>query len=242
MKRILGLALLGLWALTGYSQGKTTDRKSFSGIQPRLVHYRTLVEKAWKDKDEQLALAYSDSVKYSIIGSYTDNHTFVTLDNRQVALGKTIKPVMLVTSATWCGPCMFEIPALNKVAEEYADKVEFVVLFQDMAGEKLANTAKKYGKQILVVPSQKQAEGVSVLSVSGFRHITGFPTNYLINSQNKIINYSQGAFMPMTYLDENGRKVTMTKEEAETRNYEKLKEEAEMLLREHFYKRFDISQ
>ena len=235
--------MLVLWALAGYGQDEIIQRRTFSSIQPQLNRYRTLIEKAWEDKDEQLALAYADSVKFNIIGSYTDNHVFTTLDKQQIELEKIGKPVMLVTSATWCGPCMFEIPALNKVAEEYAGKVEFVVLFQDMEGEKLSKAAQKYGKQILVVPSQEQSEGISVLSVSGFRHITGFPTNYLINNQNRIINYSQGAYMPMTYMDEKGKEVTMTEEEATNRNYEKLKEEAEALLREHsFRKKADIRQ
>lgn len=39
--------------------------------------------------------------------------------------------------ATWCGPCMMTKPILEKLAEEYADKVEFMPINADDSREVL---------------------------------------------------------------------------------------------------------
>jgi thiol-disulfide isomerase/thioredoxin len=43
------------------------------------------------------------------------------------------KPVVLVFWASWCGPCLQEIPHLNAMAEKYGDKVQFVGISIDTA-------------------------------------------------------------------------------------------------------------
>lgn len=43
------------------------------------------------------------------------------------------KPVVLVFWATWCGPCLKEIPHVNALSKEYGDKVQFVGISIDTA-------------------------------------------------------------------------------------------------------------
>ncbi|WP_189319390.1 TlpA family protein disulfide reductase [Leeuwenhoekiella nanhaiensis] len=39
------------------------------------------------------------------------------------------KPILLLTSATWCPPFWGEIPTLNKLAKKYDGELELFVLF-----------------------------------------------------------------------------------------------------------------
>ena len=41
---------------------------------------------------------------------------------------KNNKPVFINFWATWCGPCVGELPDLQKVYDEYKDKVDFVFI------------------------------------------------------------------------------------------------------------------
>lgn len=219
-------------ALAGYGQVKTTYRKMLTDTEPAIRQYRVEEQKAWDAKNESLALAYRDSVQYSIIGAYIEDHTFRTLDNREVKLGSLNKPLLLITSATWCAGCVSEIPALNKVAKEYADRVAFIVLFHDTKDEKLIKLAKKFSSPVLLIPSVKKEEDDHTVAISGFRHILGYPTNYLIDTERKIIGFSQGAAVPMTYTNEKGEEVTTTQEQANAINYKSLREQVEQLLSE----------
>lgn len=229
MKKIAVLVIGILCSLSGFSQTNTEHRK-FSDTEKEIVRYRTLCQAAWDKNEATLALSYTDSVKLSIVGSYVDEHTFKTVDNKLVSFESINKPVFLITSATWCSPCMAEIPALNKVAAEFSDRVTFLVLFHDSVDTKLAKVVKKYDSMISVVPSERKEEDEHTLSISGFKHITGYPSNYSISTDRRITAYSQGATVASTYVNEKGEKVTVTKQQADEINYIRLKGEVEELI------------
>jgi len=52
-------------------------------------------------------------------------------------ISESNKPVIMDFWATWCGPCMMTKPILEKLAEEYADKVEFMPINADDSREVL---------------------------------------------------------------------------------------------------------
>jgi len=60
-----------------------------------------------------------------------------TLDEEPVELSSLDlygrKPVVLVFWATWCGPCLKEIPAIRTLAKEFGDKVQFIGVSVDTA-------------------------------------------------------------------------------------------------------------
>ena len=41
------------------------------------------------------------------------------------------KPIFLNIWATWCGPCIMELPFLNELAEEYKDKIHIIGLHSE---------------------------------------------------------------------------------------------------------------
>lgn len=230
MKLLLTLAFCLVGTVGCFAQTQPEVKRKFSDTEQAIAHYRELVQQAWATNNEALAKSYEDSVTHSIIGSYLDGHTFTTINNRKVSLQNLDKPVLLMASATWCPGCMGEVPALNKIAETYADKVYFVVLFQDTRGDKLTKAYKQFSKLISVVPSDIKLDSPHSIDISGFRHTTGYPTNYLVAKNRQIIGYSQGAAAPTTYQTPDGKTVTITKERAFEVNYANLKAEVEKLL------------
>ena len=87
--------------------------------------------------------------------------------------------------ATWCGPCINEMPDLGKIAEKYGDRVGFIALLDDYS------TAKAAAIRIT------EASGVSFTMVdarhSDFQTLlkmvqSGYvPTTILIDSDGKIV-------------------------------------------------------
>jgi len=50
-------------------------------------------------------------------------------------ISETSRPVVVDFWASWCVPCRMTMPILEKLAKEYADRVEFMPINADDAGE-----------------------------------------------------------------------------------------------------------
>ncbi len=205
------------------------EKKLFSKTESKIKKYREDSQKYWDKNDSENALKYSDSIKSLILNSYIKDYEFKTVDNNNYNTSLRKKPLFLQVTASWCAPCKFEVPALNKIVEKYNDKVDFVLLFWDTQSE-LEKLAPDYNENIILIPSQEKQPEATTIDISGFRHIMGFPTNYLITTNNEIINFSQGAMIPTTFTDQNGKEITITKEDADKGNYERLETEIKELI------------
>lgn len=211
---------------TSENQSETKiEKKLFADTESQIKKYREDSQKYWEKNDSENALKYRDSIKSVILNSYIKDYEFKTVDSTNYNTAERKKPLFLQVTASWCAPCKFEVPALNKIVEKYSDEVDFVLLFWDTQSD-LEKLAPDYNKDIILIPSQeKQSEPTAIIDISGFRHIMGFPTNYLITTDNQIINFSQGAMIPTTFTDQNGKEITITKEDANQKNYERLETE-----------------
>jgi len=205
------------------------EKKLYAETESKIKKYREDSQKYWDKNDSENALKYGDSIKSIILNSYINDYEFKTVENTIYNTIERKKPLFLQVTASWCAPCKFEVPALNKIVEKYSDRVDFVLLFWDTQSD-LEKLAPDYNKNIYLIPSQEQQSEATTIDISGFRHIMGFPTNYLITRENKIINFSQGAMIPTTYTDQNGKEITITKEVADQKNYERLEKEIKELI------------
>lgn len=91
--------------------------------------------------------------------------------------------------ATYCGPCVAELPALNSIAKRYRGKV--VVLGLE-AGEteprQLKQFAQAKGLSFPIVPTQK-----STLDDYPFGLVYGVPTTFIVNPEGKVVDTHMGA-------------------------------------------------
>ena len=68
-------------------------------------------------------------------GSAMPDVMFEAPDGSQTSLAAFKgKPVLVNLWATWCGPCVAEMPTLDKVAKDRADSLQVVVISMDLKG------------------------------------------------------------------------------------------------------------
>jgi thiol-disulfide isomerase/thioredoxin len=92
------------------------------------------------------------------------------------------QPFLLNLWATWCAPCVIEMPMLDKLAADQKGKLRVITVSQDMQG----------------------AEAVApFFAKSGFRHLEPW-----LDPENNLGFHFGGASLPMTVLyDSQGREV-----------------------------------
>ena len=104
-------------------------------------------------------------------------------DNAMIDSSELEGRVLLVTFfATWCPPCIQEIPSLKALQEEYGDKGFSVLAFSLDEGdpEPLHNLIKKYEINYPVLPADLDL-------TMGFGGVTGIPVTFLVNRQGEIV-------------------------------------------------------
>ncbi len=103
-----------------------------------------------------------------------------TLDGTQVKLsdlrGKT---VFVNFWATWCGPCMQEMPEMNKIYPEYKDKIVFFAVSIDDARTDYEKYAKESGFEFPMYWGDKNA----LVNAYGLQ---GIPASYIIDKYGTI--------------------------------------------------------
>lgn len=107
-------------------------------------------------------------------------------DGNAVDSGKFQGKVLLVTFfATWCPPCMQEIPSLIKIQQEFAGKgFSVVAISVDQGGTgPVKKVVEKTGINYPVLMADSKV-------TSDFGGVVGIPTSFLINQQGNVIkNY-----------------------------------------------------
>jgi thiol-disulfide isomerase/thioredoxin len=79
-------------------------------------------------------------------GSVLPDFTFVDPSGRSLSLSSLRgKPVLLNLWATWCGPCVQEMPTLDRIATENAATLRIVTVSQDAPGAPVSQFFQQNG-------------------------------------------------------------------------------------------------
>jgi len=119
------------------------------------------------------------------------------LDGQTVSLSDFRgKPVLLNFWASWCGPCVYEMPFIQQVHEEWAER-GLVVLAVNQ-GESLSRVNKFLEDRNLSIPVLLDTNN----AVGQKYRVVGIPTTYLIDEDGVIKGKKVGTFMSKGELEE----------------------------------------
>ena len=172
------------------------DKIFFSeALSLHLPKYEKKAKEAYRFRQFEEAQRLFDSlVDHCLKGSYMNNFKFKNLKGKAIAFNDFKKPVYFTTYASWCVASKGEIPALNKLAEEYGDQIDFVVLFWD-SKKATKQAAKKFNKQITVL-YVNELDNRDAYVIRHLKHSLGLPTTFLLDESNKILDIRRGVTHP----------------------------------------------
>lgn len=170
--------------------------RNFSDVISKNIRtYNKKVSLAYRVKDFDRAEFLFDSlVKHVINGSYFDDFTVKKLNGRKVRFSKFEKPVFLMTYASWCTPGSGEIPALNKIAKQYKDEIDIVILFWDKRKE-VKKVAREYDRNVTILYVD-ELDNNNCQIIRTMKHSLGFPTSFFLDSNKKILDVRRGVLHP----------------------------------------------
>ena len=96
------------------------------------------------------------------------------------------KPMVVNFWATWCAPCMKEMPNLEKTKKELGDKVNFV-LISDETPDKIESFTKRKSYTFTFLRSIKSFKEYGIISR---------PTTYFFNAKGQLITKHTGSLEP----------------------------------------------
>jgi thiol-disulfide isomerase/thioredoxin len=109
------------------------------------------------------------------------------------------KPVLVNFWATWCGPCVHEIPDLVALNEEYTAKGALVIGISTDRDDDALNLVSEFTKEKNVTYPIVIDNGDLVEAFGGVR---GYPTTFYIDKNGKIVKKMLGAQSRETFSKE----------------------------------------
>jgi thiol-disulfide isomerase/thioredoxin len=101
------------------------------------------------------------------------------------------KATIITFWATWCSPCIKEMPHFSKLVEEYQGKLQVLAVAVGDTREDTLNFAKKNPtyKVTWLFDPEEDIEASPLTKAFG---ITGLPTNLFLDADGKIVDYWRG--------------------------------------------------
>jgi thiol-disulfide isomerase/thioredoxin len=94
------------------------------------------------------------------------------------------KTIFISFWATWCPPCIAEMPSIQKLTDRFGEKLPtFLITSEDKA--KVITFLKEHNYNLPVYFQKSQAKGIL--------NINSYPTSFLISSNSEVIVHKTGA-------------------------------------------------
>lgn len=195
VKLLLLVSILFVYSLPSFSQ-KDNSRVLFShALSIHLDNYKKQAKAAYYDQDYvEVQRLYDSLVEYNLSNTFMDDFKFRKIDSKEKSLYDFIKPVYLITYASWCVFSEGEIPAINALAAEYSDRIDFVIIFWDDR-KTTKKMAKKYNDHVKVL-YVNELENKHSHVISQLKHSLGLPTTFIIDGNKKILDIKRGFTHP----------------------------------------------
>jgi cytochrome c biogenesis protein CcmG, thiol:disulfide interchange protein DsbE len=142
-------------------------------------------------------------------GARAPGFTLETLDGRSVSLGQYRgKVVLLNVWATWCSPCVWEMPSMERLYRELAPRgLEVVAVSVDAVGPGAGRTGLRFIEQFVedlgITFTVLHDGGGEMRRAYG---VSGLPTTYLIDRNGMIVHTRLG---PAEWDDEPHRAMVL---------------------------------
>lgn len=221
MKRLLLVFLfLSPTLFAQIIQDPEPEKVYFSeALAMHLDDYNKKADLAYRFRDYDKAEQLFDSLTNNLLeGSYMNDFEFHTLarKNNTIRLSDFDKPVFLITYASWCVPGKGQIPALNKLANQFAGRIDFVVLFWDKK-DKVEELSSQFNEQIKVVyVDETKNNGAYV--VKQLKHSLGLPTCFLMTADKRIADIRRSVFPAFNAAEETAYRENYQQMEASIAN------------------------
>jgi thiol-disulfide isomerase/thioredoxin len=173
------------------SSQELPERYLSDAISKNIRSYNKNMKRAYRAQDFERAEYLFDSlIKNVINGSHFDDFTVKRLNGRPIKFSRFEKPVFLMTYASWCTPGSGEIPALNEIAKQYKDEIDFVILFWDKRNE-VKKVARQYDRSVTILYVD-ELDNKNCHIIRTLKHSLGFPTSFFLASDKKILDVRRG--------------------------------------------------
>jgi cytochrome c-type biogenesis protein len=131
---------------------------------------------------------------HQVVGTQVPDVSAQDYDGKTVGVASVVKgtPTLITFWATWCGPCVKELPVFQRLLDEHAGRFQVVAIaMQDPRDVALAFIKKhaEYKFRFFHDPQWEKSES----KLSEVFGIVALPTNVLVDSSGRIVDAWMGA-------------------------------------------------
>jgi thiol-disulfide isomerase/thioredoxin len=197
-----------LLVISSFAMANDTTAVFSASVKQNFSKYITASNEAFQSKNFELAEQLFDSlVDKSFKGTQFDDFSFNKLGSgNRFKLSSVGKPILLLTYSSWCILGNGEIEAVNKLAKEYKNKMQIVVVFWDRKDD-----MKKIGSQFnsaveVCYAHETNKEDLSAIKL--LKKTFGFPASYVLDENMEVVDINKN-FVSANSLDHKDVQVSM---------------------------------
>lgn len=189
------LLLVFLITLPSVAQDDDSKKLFSDAIGQNIRKYIRNSKLAYHDKDyDRATFLYDSLVTHVILNTHLDNFTVNKRTGKKIKMDHFEKPMILLSTSSWCTPAPGTFPALNRIADAYGDDIDFVVLYWDT--KKNARKASRELSKDVSVIYVDELDNKHVDIIQNMKHSLGLPTCFLLDANKKIIDVQRTVIHP----------------------------------------------